>query len=93
MWFFFCGVDTQAGDYIWLFLTGTGLVTILKIAKPTPVIPGTNDGIMTPANSLNMAVRIKAAVIVQIKDAGHAVADQCPYKDGKLEQTFPTTIK
>ena len=67
---------------------------LVKIAKPTLVITGTDDNLYVPhANSLVIASKVPGAWLVQIKDAGHAVPDQYPDEVGKILQTFLSTIR
>jgi pimeloyl-ACP methyl ester carboxylesterase len=46
---------------------------------------------MAPANSLIIAGKIPGALLVQIKDAGHAVMVQYPDEIGKILNTFLST--
>jgi pimeloyl-ACP methyl ester carboxylesterase len=65
---------------------------LAKIAKPTLVISGTDDNNFIPhANALVIAGKIPGAWLVQIKNAGHAIADQYPAELGKIINTFLST--
>ena len=67
---------------------------LVKIAKPTLVIAGTDDNLYVPhANALVIASKVPGAWLVQIKDAGHAIMNQYPDEVGKIVQTFLNTIK
>ena len=66
---------------------------LAKLDKPTLVITGTDDNMYVPhVNSLKIAEKIPGAWLVQIKNAGHAVADQYPEEMGKIMNTFLSTI-
>jgi pimeloyl-ACP methyl ester carboxylesterase len=53
------------------------------------LIAGTYDNYYTPhANSLILGEKIPGAWLIQIKDGGHAVMAQYPYKINKILQTF-----
>ena len=65
---------------------------LAKLAKPTLVITGTDDNMYVPhVNSLKIVEKIPGAWLVQIKNAGHAVADQYPEEMGKIMNTFLST--
>ena len=65
---------------------------LAKLGKPTLVIAGTDDNIYVPhVNSLMIAEKIPGAWLVQIKNAGHAIADQYPAELGKIMNTFLST--
>ena len=65
---------------------------LAKLAKPTLVITGTDDNNYIPhANALVIAEKIPGAWLVQIKNAGHAIADQYPAELGKIMNTFLST--
>jgi len=65
---------------------------LAKIAKPTLIIAGTDDNNFIPhANALVIAGKIPGAWLVQIKNAGHAIADQYPAELGKIINTFLST--
>ena len=56
------------------------------------VIAGTDDNNFIPhANALVIAGKIPGAWLVQIKNAGHAIADQYPAELGKIIDTFLST--
>lgn len=66
---------------------------LVKIAKPTLVITGTDDNLYVPhVNSLKIVEKIPGAWLIQIKNAGHAVMDQYPEEIGKILNTFLSTI-
>jgi pimeloyl-ACP methyl ester carboxylesterase len=65
---------------------------LAKLDKPTLVITGTDDNMYVPhVNSLKIVEKIPGAWLVQIKNAGHAVADQYPEEMGKIMNTFLST--
>jgi pimeloyl-ACP methyl ester carboxylesterase len=65
---------------------------LVKLAKPTLVITGTDDNFYQPhVNSLKIVEKIPGAWLVQIKDAGHAVVDQYPEEIAKILNTFLST--
>jgi pimeloyl-ACP methyl ester carboxylesterase len=59
-----------------------------KISDPTLVITGTDDVVVPSANSLVIAAKVPGIWLVQIKDAGHALMSQYPYKFNKVLQRF-----
>jgi pimeloyl-ACP methyl ester carboxylesterase len=73
----------------WMSTNWSGICDNLsKISNPTLVITGTDDVVVPSANSLIIAEKIPGAWLVQIKDAGHALMSQYPYKFNKVLQTF-----
>ncbi len=67
-------------------------VELAKLDKPTLVITGADDNMYVPhVNSLKIVEKIPGAWLVQIKNAGHAVADQYPEEMGKIMNTFLST--
>jgi pimeloyl-ACP methyl ester carboxylesterase len=65
---------------------------LAKLDKPTLVIVGTDDNVYVPhVNSLIIAEKIPGSWLVQIKNAGHAIADQYPAELGKIMNTFLST--
>ena len=65
---------------------------LAKLGKPTLVITGTDDNMYVPhVNSLKIVEKIPGAWLVQIKNAGHAVADQYPEEMGKILNIFLST--
>ena len=65
---------------------------LAKLDKPTLVITGTDDNMYVPhVNSLKIVEKIPGAWLVQIKNAGHAVADQYPEEMGKILNIFLST--
>ena len=65
---------------------------LVRIAKPTLVITGTDDNDYQPhGNSLIIAGKVPGAWLVQIENAGHAVMDQYPDEINKILQTFLST--
>ena len=65
---------------------------LAKLDKPTLVITGTEDNWYQPhVNSLKIAEKIPGAWLVQIKNAGHAIAVQYPAEIGKIMNTFLST--
>ena len=67
-------------------------VELAKLGKPTLVITGTDDNMYVPhVNSLKIVEKIPGAWLVQIKNAGHAVADQYPEEMGKILNIFLST--
>jgi pimeloyl-ACP methyl ester carboxylesterase len=65
---------------------------LAKLDKPTLVITGTDDNMyVPPVNSLKIVEKIPGAWLVQIKNAGHAVADQYPEEMGKILNIFLST--
>ena len=65
---------------------------LAKLGKPTLVITGTDDNMYVPhVNSLKIVEKIPGAWLVQIKNAGHAIADQYPEEMGKILNIFLST--
>ncbi|MGH9983259.1 MAG: alpha/beta fold hydrolase [Nitrososphaeraceae archaeon] len=65
---------------------------LAKLAIPTLAITGTDDTMYQPiGNSLKIVEKIPGAWLVQIKDAGHAIADQYPAEIAKISNTFLST--
>lgn len=59
-----------------------------KISQPALIIVGTDDVWLPAANSLMMAEKIPGAWLVQIKNAGHGLMNQYPYKFSKVVSAF-----
>jgi pimeloyl-ACP methyl ester carboxylesterase len=73
----------------WMATNWSGICDdLLRISNPTLVITGTDDVVVPSDNSLVIAGKIPGAWLVQIKDAGHALMSQYPYKFNKVLQTF-----
>lgn len=64
---------------------------LIRIARPTLVMIGTDDVWTPPPNSLMIAEKIPAAWLVQIRDAGHGLMYQYPDKINRIVTTFLQT--
>jgi pimeloyl-ACP methyl ester carboxylesterase len=71
----------------WMATNWSGICdNVSKISNPTLVITGTDDVVVPSANSLVIAAKVPGIWLVQIKDAGHALMSQYPYKFNKALQ-------
>jgi pimeloyl-ACP methyl ester carboxylesterase len=59
-----------------------------NISKPTLVIVGTDDGVITPLYSLPLAQKIPGAWLIQIEGGGHGLMYQYHKKFADVVETF-----